>query len=308
MVAEPDVEFESEEPGAEYVAPTSLDEALALLAEHGDEAKAVAGGQSLLVFLRQGLLSPRILIGLKRIPELTRLEPSPGGGLTIGPMVTQRTLETSPLVRDLAPALADAAAVIASLQVRRQGTLGGNLCHADPTGDPPAALIALRAEVEVARAGGRRRLPIEALFRDYMEPSIDADELLVGIQLPGPPPRSGAAYLKHRLRGVDTAIVGVGVGLALAGDGRTCVDARVGLVGAGATPLRSVEAEEALRGRDVSDAAFRGAGEAAAAGCAPLSDTEASEWYRREMVAVYVRRAAEQALDRARGVGGHESR
>jgi carbon-monoxide dehydrogenase medium subunit len=307
-VADAEAVFENDEAGPAYLAPTSLDEALALLAEHGDEAKVVAGGQSLLVFLRQGLLAPTVLIGLGGIPELTRLEPSPEGGLTIGATVTQHALETSSLVGGGFAALAEAAAVIASPQVRRRGTIGGNLCHADPTGDPPAALIALGAEVEVANRDRRRRLPVEAFFRDYMEPAIDADELLVAIHLPAPPPRSGAAYLKHRLRGVDTALVGVGVGIALGEDGRTCVDARVGLVGAGTTPLRAVGAEAVLRGRAPTDAAMRAAGEAAAAECAPLSDTEASEWYRREMVEVHVRRAAERALDRAREAGGQRSR
>ena len=289
---------------AAYLAPRTLDQALALLGEQGDEAKVVAGGQSLLVFLRQGLLTPRYLIGLKRIPELARLELTPDGGLTIGAMVTQYALETSPVVRERFPALAEAAAVIASPQVRRQGTLGGNLCHADPTGDPPAALIALGAEVELVRQGSSRRLPVADLFRDYMEPAIEADELLVVVHLPAPEPRSGAAYLKYRLRGVDTALVGVGVGLTLAADGRTCAAARIGLVGAGVTPLRVVAAEAELSGREPTDGVLQAAGEAAAAECSPLSDTEASEEYRRQMVKVFVRRAAERALQRARGGDG----
>lgn len=287
-----------------YLGPTSLDEALALLAEHGDEAKVLAGGQSLLVFLRQGLLAPSYLIGLRGVADLRRLEASPEGGLTVGAMVTQHALEYAPLVRERFPALAEAAAVIASPPVRRQGTIGGNLCHADPTGDPPAALIALGAEVEIARVGERRRLPVEELFRDYMEPAIEPDELLVAIHLPAPAPRSGAAYLKHRLRGVDTALIGVGVGLALAEDGVTCADARIGLVGAGTTPVRAVRAEAVLRGAPLTDDGLAAAGEAAAEECAPLSDTEASEWYRREMVTVFVRRAAQSALRRINGSDG----
>src|SRR5215211_4892784 len=200
---------ETEEQGAEYLAPTTVDEALALLAEHGDDAKLVAGGQSLLVFLRQGLLQPRYLIGLKQIPELTRIEPMPDGWLTIGAMVTQHRLATDPEITVGFPALAEAAVAVASPPVRRQGTLGGNLCHADPTGDPPAALIALGAEVEVASRTGRRRLPVEELFVDYMETVVQPDELLVAVHLPAPAARSGAAYLKHRQRGVDTALVGV---------------------------------------------------------------------------------------------------
>ncbi len=289
---------------AAYLGPTSLDEALALLAEHGDEAKVLAGGQSLLVFLRQGLLAPSYLIGLRGVAELRRLEPSPEGGLTVGAMVTQHALETSPLVRERFQALAEAAAVIASPPVRRQGTIGGNLCHADPTGDPPAALIALGAEVEIARVRERRRLPVEELFRDYMEPAIEPDELLVAVHLPAPPLRFAAAYLKHRLRGVDTALVGVGVGLKMDEDGITCADARIGLVGAGTTPIRAVEAEAVLRGGPATEERLAAAGEAAAEECAPFSDTEASEWYRREMVKVFVRRAAQSALRRINGSDG----
>src|SRR5688572_17656882 len=192
---------EDEEQGAEYLAPTSIDEALELLAEHGEDAKLVAGGQSLLVFLRNGLLEPRYLIGLKQIPELTRIESMPDGWLAIGAMVTQHRLVTDPEITARFPALAEAAAAVASPPIRRQGTIGGNLCHADPTGDPPAALIALGAEVEIASAtSASRRMLVEELFADYMETSLAPDEMLVAVHIPAPGESSGAAYLKHRLR------------------------------------------------------------------------------------------------------------
>jgi carbon-monoxide dehydrogenase medium subunit len=292
--------LDDEQHGTEYLAPTSIEAALALLAAHGEDAKLVAGGQSLLVFLRQGLLAPRWLIGLKRIPELTVLERTDDGGLTIGAMVTQHRLETDPLVLDAFPALAEAAAAVASPLIRRQGTLGGNLCHADPTGDPPAALIALGAEVEIAGPTERRRIPVEDLFADYMETTLAPDEVLVAVHLSPPRPNAGAAYLKHRIRGVDTALVGAGVGLTLATDGKTCLDARIGVVGAGATPARARDAEAALRGRVLSPEALVDAGQIASEECEPLSDTEGSEWYRRAMIAVFVRRAGETALARAR--------
>ncbi len=283
-----------------YAAPTSIDEAIALLSEHGDDAKIVAGGQSLLVFLRQGLLDPRILIGLKQIAELSRIEQSPAGGVAIGAMVTQHALECSELIRTRFPALAEAAASVASPPIRRQGTIGGNLCHGDPTGDPPAALIALGAEVEIANFGGRRRIPVEELFAGYMETHLDSGELLVAVHLPAPAPKSGRAYIKHRPRAVDTALVGAGVGLTLAEDAQTCLDARIGLVGAGVTPIRARNAENELRGRIVTTDTIGAAARAASEECEPLADTEGSEWYRREMVAVFVRRAADIALSRAR--------
>jgi carbon-monoxide dehydrogenase medium subunit len=134
-----------------------------------------------------------------------------------------------------------------------------------------------------------------------METTLSPDELLVAVHLPAPPPRSGAAYRKHRIRGVDTALVGAGVGLALAEDGQTIVDARIGLVGAGTTPLRATNAEAALRGQPATPETLAAAATAASEECEPLADTEGSEWYRREMVAVFVRRAGEIALSRARG-------
>jgi carbon-monoxide dehydrogenase medium subunit len=267
----------------------------------GDDAKVVAGCQSLGVFLRQRLIEPSLLVGLKRIPELSEIVELPGGGLRIGAMVTQHVLETSGIVREHYPALAEAAAMIASPPIRQHGTIGGNLCHADPTGDPPAVLIALGAEVELVSSGGTRRVPVEDFFIDYMETVLAPDELLVAVHLPAPAANSGAAYLKHRVRGVDTALVAAGVALTLAADGQTIRDARIGLAGAGPTPVRARAGEMALIGSAPTSATFAAAGEAAAGESDPLEDTEGSAWYRREMIARYVQRAADAALRRAQG-------
>ena len=287
-------------PTLAYAAPESVEEAVALLAA-SDDAKVVAGCQSLGVFLRQRLIEPGLLVGLKRIAELGDLAVLPDGGVRIGALVTQRTLDTSDLVRERYPALADAAALIASPPIRQQGTIGGNLCHADPTGDPPAVLIALGAEAEIASGAGRRRVPVEDLFVDYMETVLAPDELLVAVHLPAPGPVSGAAYLKHRVRGVDTALVAAGVALALSEDGRSIKQARIGLAGAGPIPLRARAAEAVLSGAEPTNETFVAAGSAAAAESDPLDDTEGSAWYRREMIARFVQRAAEAALRRAQG-------
>jgi carbon-monoxide dehydrogenase medium subunit len=279
-------------------APPNVEVALALLAEHGAGAKVLAGGQSLLVLLRMGLISPKCLISLQHIPGLKLIAASAGEGTRLGAAITQHQLANDLQIRSRFPALAEAAAAVASPQVRRLGTIGGNLCHADPTADPPAALIALGAEVEIQSVEGRRRLPVEELFVDYMETALSPDELLTSIHLPAAAPRSGSAYLKHRLRGVDTALVGVGVGLSLEEDGVTCRSVRIGLAGAGVTPIRAREAESALIGKSVTEATFADAGVAAAAECSPLEDTEASEWYRREMIDLFVRRAGLVALSR----------
>jgi carbon-monoxide dehydrogenase medium subunit len=288
-------------PVVTYAAPASVSEAVELLAA-SDNAKVVAGCQSLGVFLRQRLIEPDLLVGLKRIPELTEIMELPDGGLRIGAMVTQRSLETSAIVRERYPALAEAAALIASPPVRQQGTIGGNLCHADPTGDPPAVLVALGAEVELVSSSGTRRLPVEDFFIDYMETDLAPDELLIAVELPVPVANSGAAYLKHRVRGVDTALVAAGVALTLAEDGETIREARIGLAGAGPTPMRARAAEMDLTAAAPTSETFAAAGEAAAAESDPLEDTEGSAWYRREMIARFVQRAAEAALRRAQGV------
>src|SRR4051812_19341462 len=189
------MEFE-EEQSVQYLSPKSPDEALAMLAEHGDEAKIVGGSQSLAVFLRQRLISPSYLISLAAIPELRGINVEPDGGLRIGAMTTQHEIENLDLIRKTYSALSDAAAVVASPLVRRRGTIGGNLVHADPTADPPAALIALGATVELASEKGQARfVPIDEFFVDYMETAVNPDELLVAIHLP-PLERSGSAYLK----------------------------------------------------------------------------------------------------------------
>lgn len=283
-----------------YAAPASVAEAVELLAS-SDDAKVVGGCQSLGVFLRQKLIEPELLIGLKRIPELSMISELTDGGVRIGAMVTQQALETSPVVCERYPALAEAVALIASPPVRQQGTIGGNLCHADPTGDPPAVLIALNAEVELVSSTGVRRLPVEDFFVDYMETVLAPDELLVAVELPAPLANSGAAYLKHRVRGVDTALVAAGVALVMSEGGQTVESARIGLAGAGPTPLRARAAEAVLAGAVPSTETFTAAGLAAGTESDPLEDTEGSAWYRREMIARFVQRAAEAALRRAQG-------
>lgn len=289
-----------EKPVVAYAAPASVSEAVGLLSA-SNSAKAVAGCQSLGVFLRQRLIEPELLVGLKSIPELREITLLPDGGLRIGAMVTQQTLEMSGVVRERFPALAEAAALIASPLIRQQGTIGGNLCHADPTGDPPPILIALGAELELVSSSGERRIPVEDFFVDYMETNLSPDELLVAVHLPAPAVNSGAAYLKHRVRGVDTALVSAGVSLTLSENEQVIRAARIGLGGAGPTPLRAHSAEQVLVGAAPTVETFAAAGKAAAVESDPLDDTEGSAWYRREMISRYVQRAADAALYRAQG-------
>lgn len=282
----------------EVQTPGSVDEAVALLAELEDEAKVLAGGQSLLVLYRFGFVTPATFVSLRKIDELTAIAPEADGGLRLGAMVTQHRIIADPDIGQSYQALVEAAHCVSSPHVRRRGTIGGNLCHADPTADPPAASIALGALVEIANVAGRRLLPIEEFFADYMETILKPDELLTAIVLPPPPIAS--VYLKHRLRGIDTAIVGVGIGLELAGDGITCEAVRVGLAGAGTIPLRASGAEAVLTGIALTPEAWATAGRIAAEECEPLDDTEATAWYRRQMIERFAQRAGVLALARAR--------
>lgn len=277
--------------------PTTVEEAIAQLTELDDEGKVLAGGQSLLVLYRFGFVTPEGFVSLSKIDELKAMTPEPDGGLRIGAAVTQFQIIADPAIGEHYPALVDAARCVSSPQVRRRGTIGGNLCHADPTADPPAALIGLGASVEIAGSDGRRLIPIDALFADYMETILEPNELLTAVILP--PPGSSSAYVKHRVRGIDTAIVGVAVGLSLADDGITCDAASIGLAGAGTTPLRAAGAEAVLAGVALTPEAWAEAGRIAAEECEPLEDTEASEWYRRKMVERFVQRAGALAQARA---------
>lgn len=281
--------------------PTTVDAAVALLAELEDEGKVLAGGQSLLVLYRFGFVSPSSFVSLRQIDELRTVTPTPDGGLRIGASVTQHDIINSPVIGSRYPALIDAARCVSSPQVRRRGTIGGNLCHADPTADPPAALIGLGASVEIASTEGRRTIPVDELFADYMETVLEPDELLTAVVLP--PPMTTSAYVKHRLRGIDTAIVGVAVGLSIEADGVTCESARIGLAGAATTPLRATGAEAALTGRALTAESWAEAGRIAAEECDPLEDTEASEWYRRKMVERFVQRSGALAQERAAAKG-----
>lgn len=278
-------------------APETVEEAVTLLAELEDDGKVLAGGQSLLILFRFGFVTPATFVSLRKIEELRSIESLDNGGLRIGASVTQFEIIANQAIGAGYPALVDAARCVSSPQVRRRGTIGGNLCHADPTADPPAALIALGALVEIASADGRRTLPVEELFADYMETVLDPGELVTAVILPPPP--SSSAYVKHRLRGIDTAIIGVGVGLGLAEDGETAEAVRIGLSGAGTTPLRAPGAEESLTGTLLTPEAWAEAGRIAAEECEPLDDTEASAWYRRKMVERFVQRAGALAQARA---------
>lgn len=277
-----------------YLEPETLDEALDLLGEHGDAAKVIAGGQSLLILMRERLVDVDALIGLKGIEALRAVETN--GEARIGAMATHTQVERDPGIAVGWPLLHAAEAAVSTLQVRNRGTLCGNVAHAFPTADPPAALIASDATVHLAgRSGGERAVAAEDFFVGLMETAAGPDELVTAVSLPKQPEGARTAYLKYAIRPLDFAIVSVAVRLVTGGDGAIS-DARVALAGAADHTLRATEAERVLVGEKPSPELFQRAAQAAARQSAPLADVDGTVDYKRRVTGVYTARALSQAL------------
>ncbi|HEY1371994.1 MAG TPA: xanthine dehydrogenase family protein subunit M [Candidatus Binatia bacterium] len=268
--------------------PATIGEAAALLSARAD-ARVLAGGQSLLLMIRSGLVRPGTLVSLNAVARLAEIAPGAADGLSIGALATHASILTAPLVRERAPLLAMAVERIGSTPVRNFGTLGGNLCHNEMGGDPPPALLALEAEVECAGPRGRRRIPLADFFTDYFSTALAPDEILTTIDIPRQPRGSRAVYLKHAMRPGDLAIVGVAALLEM--DGGVCRRARLALGGVGPVAFRALEAEKLLGGARLDEDAIDAAADAAAAVCDPIDDAHAPAEYRRKMARVFVRRA-----------------
>ena len=283
-------------PPFEYHAPASLDEALALLAQHGDEAKALAGGQSLIPVLNFRLARPSVLVDLNRIGELAGIEAN--GTLRIGAMTRQRAAERSAEVAGLAPLLREALFSVAHPQIRTRGTVGGSLAHADPAAELPAVMLALEARFRLRRASAERTLAAAEFFTGLFTTALALDELLVGIDIPAPPARSGSAFVEVARRHGDFALVGVAAMVSLDASGAFS-EARLAYVNAGPGPFRSARAEAVLRGQRPDAELFRAAAEAAHGDARPASDVHASADYRRQLVRVLTERALARASERA---------
>jgi len=283
----------------DYRAPRSLDEALAVLGEYGEDARVVAGGTALVTMMRQRLVQPRCLVSLRDVPGLERIEAN--GGLRLGALVTHREAEISPLVRERLPVLAETFRRVATIRIRHMATIGGALAHADPNQDPPVTLLALGATVEVRGARGARAIPLAEFFRDYYETVLEPGELVTAVTVPSLPAASGAEFLKFLPRTADDyATVATAAIVTLERDGARCREARIALGSVGVTPLRATSAERLLRGEALSESLLQAAGEAAKAAVDPLSDHRGSAAYKREMTAVMVGRALGQAWEAAR--------
>ena len=283
----------------DYRAPRSLDEALAVLGEYGEDARVVAGGTALVTMMRQRLVQPRCLVSLRDVQGLGSIEAN--GGLRLGALVTHREAEVSPLVRERLPVLAETFRRVATVRIRHMATVGGALAHGDPNQDPPVTLLALGAMVNIQGARGSRELPLTEFFRDYYETALEPGELVTAVTVPAPPAGSGATFLKFLPRTADDyATVAATAIVTLEGDGIRCREARIALGSVGVTPLRATSAEALLAGEPLSQALLQAAGDAAKTAVDPLTDHRGSAAYKREMTAVMVGRVLGQAWEAAR--------
>jgi carbon-monoxide dehydrogenase medium subunit/6-hydroxypseudooxynicotine dehydrogenase subunit alpha len=283
-------------PQFDYHDPRGVDETLALLAEHGEDAKLLAGGQSLVPLLNFRLTYPEHLIDLSRVPELSYVRRQ-NGVLRIGAMTRQTTLECSPLVGAHWPLLTDALKFVAHAQIRNRGTVGGSVAHADPAAELPVAFVALEARFHVLSRNGRRTIAANDFFITHLTTALEPEELLVEIEVPPLPASTGSAFTEYARRHGDFALGGAAALLTF--ENGACSRARIALLAAADTPLRPEAAERALEGGPVNDEAAAEAARLAVADIAPTGDIHGSTEYRQYLIEGMVRRAIAQASERA---------
>jgi carbon-monoxide dehydrogenase medium subunit len=290
----------------EYRAPITVDEALAHLAEHGWDAKVLAGGQSLIPMMNFRLAQPAVLVDLNGVSELFYIQPARDGGLRVGAMTRQSQMERDPLVAKRAPMIHEAMPKIAYPQIRSRGTVGGSIAHADPSAELAAASVALRGQFRLCRLGGERWVPADEFFVGLFTTVLEPDELLVEVALPPSPRRSGWSFLEVARRHHDFALVGVAAVVVLDGAASSsqakCEEARLVYFSVGDGPVEAHGAAALLKGEIPTPEAIRAAAETAGdQDLDPNSDINATADYRRHLAKVLGRRALTQAFERAGG-------
>jgi carbon-monoxide dehydrogenase medium subunit len=283
----------------DYHAPASLSEAIALLQQHGDDAKVLSGGQSLLPLLKLRVGTAGHLVDIGRIPGLEYIKEE-DGFLRIGGRTRESALERSELVKTKYPILYDTALVIADPLVRNRATVGGNLAHADPSNDHPATMLALGAEVTATGPGGQRTISVDQFFTGLFSTALAPDEILTEIRIPVPPPKSGGAYVKLERKVGDFATAAAAAQVTL-GAGGEIERAGIGLTAAGPTPIKATDAERFLLKKKPDQATIAEASRLAAAAASPAADRRGAVEYKREMARVLTARALTRAVERAGG-------
>jgi carbon-monoxide dehydrogenase medium subunit len=279
--------------------PKTLAEAFSLLADYKDDAKIIAGGQNLLVLIKQRRVKPRYLINIKNLNELEYIKDC-DDVLRIGALTTHRTIELSSLIRAKYNILSEMELELGDVQTRNWGTIGGSLCQASPSGDPAPVLISLGAKVRVASIHGERYIALEKFFTGYLTTALEPHEILLEIQLPNPLPLTGAAFHKEVVRKGDLAIASTAVSVTLDKTARMVSDARILLQAVGPTPIRAREAEKVIIGEDIRQKkVLEEAASMAVKEASPVSDVYGSEDYKRAMVRVATKCALNDAISRA---------
>ena len=278
----------------DYFEPDHLDELFDLLARYGEDARVIAGGQSLLILIRQGLVRPGVLISLDKISSLRQISYK-DNEIILGAMVTQSDVSAADRIREHLAVLSQAASKVGSVHVQNLGTVGGNLCHAEPNGDSAPALLSAGASIRASSSRGERAIPLEDFFRGPFENVLEPDEAVTYIHVPVPGSSASSVYLKHVLRAVDRATVSVGLMMQMERGGR-CQEIRIGLSGAAPTPIRAKKAEALLKGEKITEPLIEAAGMEVSRNCDPLSDAHGPAEYKRKMVGLFTQRAIRQLV------------
>jgi CO/xanthine dehydrogenase FAD-binding subunit len=281
----------------DYQVPGTLEEALDLLAQHGDDAKVLAGGQSLIALINLGLAQPALLVDINRLPELDRVDLR-DGALSVGALTRHASAERSETIRRGCPLLAEALPLIGDPQVRNRGTIGGSMAHADPVAELPTVAVCLEAVMRVQSRGRTREIPAADFFLNYLTTALGPGDLLTEVRFPVVPAGTGVSFQELVRRKGDFAIVAAAAAVGLAPDG-SCTSAHLALAGVAPTPLRRAAASDVLLGTRPTPDLLRQAARACCEGLEPESDIMASAQYRQAMAEVYARRALETAVQRA---------
>jgi len=284
-------------PAFEYLRPATIPEAIALLQQHGDDAKILSGGQSLIPMMKLRIARPAYLVDINRIPGLSYVKEE-GGFLKIGGLTREAELEASPLVRSKYPILLDTAHVIADPQVRNLATVAGNLAHGDPANDHPATMLALGGQIVATGLRGERIIPIEDFFVTLFTTALQQGEILTEIRIPSPPAHSGGAYFKLERKVGDFATAAVAAQVTLDGSGAV-QKVGIGLTNVGPTPIKAKKAEDFLRGEKMDAASIAQAAQFAADEAQPSSDLRGPAEYKKGLVKELAKRALSRAAERA---------
>jgi carbon-monoxide dehydrogenase medium subunit len=286
----------------DYIAPATLDEAVAVLKQHGERARVLAGGTDIIIQVREGRRSLGVMLDVKKIPEATALVHNNGGGLAIGAAVPCAQIYHDAEIARRYPALIDSAALIGGIQIQSRASLGGNLCNSSPAADSIPTLIALGATCQIAGPSGRRSLPVEEFCTAPGRNALAPDELLVSLTIPAPQAHSGAAFERFIPRNeMDIAVCNAAASVTLSDDGSTFKSARIAVGAVAPTPLFVKEAGDALVGKPVNDEVISHAARIASEAARPITDMRGSAAQRKHLAGVLTRRVIDTAVERARG-------